>query len=485
MKNLTSGLASRRLALEVLIKIDQESTFVNVALDQGFKRTKLSTRDRAFVTALVFGVIRNKSNLDQKIAALSSRPLKKLPTKLLNVLRLGIFQLDAMDDIPPPAVLFTCGELAKLIGHIGHSRFANGLLRKYLSNKSEAPVLDTQDQANDDQAKIGKEHKLDFNVLANQYSMPAWMVERWANTYGIAETSALLKHYQSTPPAVLRICQNSIATEDFKDILDKVGISYRVGDLVKSCLILNREEESCAPQELPGYGQGFFAIQDEPSAFISLVVDPQPREFIVDLCAGPGGKTLHLAELMHNSGQVVAVEKTDKRLRWLRDNRGRFKLTNVQLLVADGSTVELPRLADRVLLDAPCSGTGVLDRRPDLRYRLSLTDIEQLVALQRKLLVNAAKLVKPGGVLVYSTCSIESEENIENIKWFLANHKNFHGTDLTSYIPEQTLDKWSCAEIKEQGTETIKEQIKQGFLQLLPSRHNLSGFFVAKMRASI
>ncbi len=485
MKNLVSGLASRRLALEILIKIDQDATFANVALDQGFKRANLSTQDRAFVTALVFGVTRNKSALDLKISQLSSRPIEKLPATLLNILRLGIFQLDLMNDIPPSAVLFTCAELAKLVGHIGHSRFANGLLRTYLSSRNELPLQERQDHSTHSTAEIGGESGFDYNTLANHYSMPVWLVERWAKIYGAKETARLLKCYQSTPPMVLRICQNSISIEGFKNILNSAGISYRVGDLVKTCLIIDRDKKGYSPQDITGFSNGFFSVQDEPSAFVSLVVAPQPQEFIVDLCAAPGGKALHLAELLKNSGQVIAVDKTDQRFNWLRENRGRFKLTNIQLLVADSSIVTLPRLADKVLLDAPCTGTGVLDRRPDLKYRLRRGNIDQLVAVQRKLLVNAAKLVKPGGSLVYSTCSIEPEENIENLKWFLANHPNFQGVDLTSYIPEKTLDKWSNAEIEENGTETIKEHSKRGFIQLLPSRHSLSGFFIAKMSARI
>ncbi len=485
MKNLSKcNLSARRLALEILVKVDQRTSFANSAIEEGFKRKKLEARDRAFVTALVFGVIRNRLTLDKTIAGLSSRPIEKLPKVLTNILRLGIFQLDCMDDIPPSAVLFTSVELAKMVGHIGLSRFANGLLRTYLSSKvaSEAKTID--DIASDKEIDYQDKATTDLNVLADTYSMPEWMVKRWSERYGLKQTIALLRYYKSTPDLVLRICPNATSIDDFKSILGQGQIDYKIGGLVTSCFIIKRGNKAISPQNIAGFNEGVFTIQDEPSAFVAVVTDPKPGELIIDLCAAPGGKSLHLAELMHNTGQVIAVDRADRRFKWLRDNRGRFRLTNLQLVVADGRTFSFPKLADRVLVDAPCSGTGVLNRRPDLRYRLNPSDIDQLVSLQRELLNNAAKLVKPGGILVYSTCSIEPEENIDNVKWFLANHKHFQVVDITSYIPGETLQQWLGAEANEQRKETIKAQVEQGYIQLLPSSHGTSGFFIAKMQVN-
>ena len=236
-----------------------------------------------------------------------------------------------------------------------------------------------------------------------------------------------------------------------------------------------------SPEKLPGYSEGLFSVQDEAAAFVAVVVDAKPGEHIIDLCAAPGGKSLQMAEMMENTGRVVAVDKSESRLNLLKQNRNRLGLTNIEVFAADGRTFTVERLADKVLLDAPCTGTGVINRRSDLRYNREPFDIQSLAELQRELLSNAAKLVKPGGVSVYSTCSIEPEENFDNIRWFMREFEDFAGDDITRFMPKDFATElescWSGPACK-----TESEMTMPYMAQLLPSRHKVSGFFICRLK---
>jgi 16S rRNA (cytosine967-C5)-methyltransferase len=486
----TKGIESRRLALEALIQVDKQGMFADNALATAFKRKQLSSRDRAFVTALVLGVIRHKGRLDDVIKELSHQPFEKLPVPLLNTLRLGIFQLEQMPDIPPSAVLNTCAELAKALGHIGQARFVNGFLRNFLRTIKTVTDDDKQTRTiakarKSTGATPSKTKGDDSEHLSKTYSMPGWIVKRWMNTFGHSEALKLLQIAQEPGKLTLRTCTTAITVEGLIGVLNSRGFTVRVGSLVPTCLIIEGSPKSKSlagpPQSIPGFADGLFSIQDEASAFVSIVVDPKPGELIVDLCAAPGSKTTHLGELTGGTGQVIAVDKNAKRLELIRENRARLGLTNIQAREGDSRTFTLSKQADRVLLDAPCMGTGVIGRRPDIRYHRSESDLKELVNLQRELLDNAATLVKPGGSLIYSTCSLEPEENIENMRWFLENHKEFKPISLVKHVPSETLEQWRKAEREAGLDQTTESNLSNGFVQLLPSRHGVSGFFVCRM----
>jgi 16S rRNA (cytosine967-C5)-methyltransferase len=482
------------LALEALIQVDKQGTFTSNALAKAFERKELSDRDRAFVTALVMGVTRNKAALDAAIKEFSSRPLEKLPVPLLNTLRLGTFQLMDMPDIPPSAVLNTCAELAKAVGHIGQARFVNGLLRNFLRNKIEPKAranIDDKQTVSGSQELEKKSHRSpkvetdDVEVLSQNYSMPTWIVRRWSKNFGHEEALKLLHIAQQPAKLTLRTCTAAITVEGLLNILTSKGFATTIGSLVPTCFILESSDKGKAvkgpPQKIPGYSEGLFSIQDEASAFISCVVDPEPGQLVVDLCAAPGSKTMHLSELMDGTGQVIAIDKNAKKLELIGENRLRLGLTNIQIHEGDSRVFTLNQGADRVLLDAPCMGTGVIGRRPDIRHHRTEADLAKLAKLQKELLNHASGLVKPGGVLVYSTCSLEPEENIENVNWFLENHPEFKASDLTKYVPAETLANWQKAERHAHLKRTTAEDLACGYVQLLPSRHGVSGFFVARM----
>lgn len=460
------GLTARKLALEVLVKIEEKGAYTNIALSNALDggRHELPERDRAFVTALVQGVLRNRNNLDDTLSALSSQPLKKIQPPLLNLLRLALFQLDYMEDIPQRAVVDTAVEISRSLGHAGLSKFTNGVLRTHIRNKEKAPkklpenleTLKPEDQA---------------EALARQFSMPSWLVSRWLARFGLDECRQLLERSGQQAKLTLRVNDTAMETEGYERILQDKGIIAERSALVPTCLVIKDRKVLKGPVEkLPGYEDGIFSVQDEAAAFVAMVVDPRAGESIVDLCAAPGGKTLHMSELMENKGRIVAVDKHEGRLNLVKANRQRLGLTNIEIKACDGITFQCEPV-DKVLVDAPCSGTGVINKRSDIRFKLQPQDITAVCTIQKALLDNAAKLVKPGGYLIYSTCSIESEENEEMIEAFLAAHADFEPVDINDCFKREPSDKFA-----------LQTQAEAGRVLFLPSRHDFSGFFVAKLR---
>jgi 16S rRNA (cytosine967-C5)-methyltransferase len=462
------GTLSRRVAVEVLLKVELESAYANLALAAAFKRKQLSERDRAFVTFLVQGVIRNTSELDSELSKLTDRPLSKLATPLKIVLRVALYQLIHMKNIPQSAVLNTACQVARSTGHEGSAKFANAVLRKFIKTEP-----DQSGHANDDPSIDG------VDALSQRYSIPSWLVSRWMDRFDAEETKKLLEFCATIPKLTLRTAQISVRTSALQEILQSRGMKLDRGELVPACLIVQDRGPLTGPvNKIPGYDEGLFCVQDEAAALVACIVAPQTGWTIVDLCAAPGGKTIHLGELMGNSGRVIAVDIHENRLNLLASERRRIGLTNIDVKTADGRTFKPDYEVDAVLIDAPCTGTGVINRRSDLRRKRQAPDLQVLVETQRDLLTNAASFLKPGGILVYSTCSIEEEENQQNIRWFLENNPGFSPQPLRGFLPQGLVSRWQTADW---WSETEQEMDK-GMLQLLPSRQGYSGFFVSRLK---
>lgn len=451
------GLAARRLALEVLLKVEIDKAYAKLALNAAFERKLLSERDRAFTTHLVQGVLRHQAELDAALGKLAKQPLAKMPPALKNTLRLAAFQLLYCKEIPVSAVLNTACQIARDTGHAGSAKFVNGVMRAFSKQEqsSSEPAPDAQTES-----------------LAEYFSLPEWLIRRWQSNWGKDAAHELMKHSQTIPALTLRCSQLAITPEGLEQIFTTKGIKVKRGELVDSCLtIVDRGKHSGPVSKLPGFPEGLFAVQDEAAAFVAVAADPKPGQIVIDLCAAPGGKTLHLAEIMENKGKITAVDINARRLGMLVQERRRLGLTNIEILEGDGKTIKTDTLCDLVLIDAPCSGTGVINRRSDLRHTRQEPDIAALIEIQRQLLDNAVNLLKPAGAIVYSTCSIEPQENKENIEWFLAKHQDFQLDSLTRFIPENTARNWQA----------ISATDEMEMLQLLPNKHGLSGFFICRL----
>lgn len=457
------GVESRKLALEVLLRTNEEKAYVQSVLAASLKESKLSGRDKAFVTYLVQGVLRNLSNIDKVIKNHSKRPLEKMPAVLLNVLRLGAYQLMYMEDLPASAVISTSTSVARLCGHAGLSSFTQAVLRNVHRNiekiRDEYKIKESQESFSSN----------DPEELSQHYSMPLWIVQRWLEQYDHPTVVSLLSYSQSTPKQSLRVNENAVEVRAIVSVLERAGLKVAVSEVVPTCInILSKGDYRGPLEKLPGYSEGMFSVQDEASQLVSYIVNPLPGNLVVDLCAAPGGKTLHMSEMMQNKGKILAVDKSGERLNVLKNNRQRLSITNVEVVEQDGRNIKLDTLADKVLVDAPCSGTGVLNRRSDLRYHRQPEDIESLSRLQLELLQNASTLVKPGGILVYSTCSVEKEENESIVEKFLANNSNFKLESLTDIVSAFKNAPFNLP-------------TEAGKFQLLPTMQGLSGFFLARL----
>ena len=379
---------------------------------------------------------------------------------LVNTLRLGIFQLDFLDDVPPSAILNTSTTLARKCGHEGLAKYTTAVLRAHLRNKESS----AKDSNKESAVKSAEE-------LSNHYSMPLWIVERWLKNYGFEDCLSMLKHALSNPKMYLRVNETAITTEGLLNVFASNNIKAQESKIVPNCLnVTASKKQKGGFESYPGYSEGLFSVQDAAASLVSQIVAPEKEDYVIDLCAAPGGKTAHLAELMDNTGEIVAVDIYEKRLNLLRQTMDRLSLTNIKLVVEDGTKFKSDRLADKVLIDAPCSGTGVFNRRSDSKYRRKESDIKELQTLQLELLENAASLLKPGGILVYSTCSVEPEENSMVIDSFIEKNNNFKLDDLSKFLSD-TLKNHSVLSVT----------AKTGKVQLLPSIFDLSGFFIARL----
>lgn len=443
---------ARHFALKVLLQVEQQGAYVNRSLSQALARESLEERDCSLTVELVYGTLRHRSALDWTVAHFAVRPLDKLPTALRMILRLGTYELLHLERIPARATVHQYVTLAKRYGHTGTARLTNALLRRVAEAGKDVPFPDIRTHP--------AQH------IATKFSHPRWLVERWLARWGVEETIALCQKDNEPAPVAIRVNSLRACAENVRHILENAGVDVEEGRWVREVLRLREGHDVSA---LPGFAEGQFTVQDEGSAIVGYIVDPQPGQTIMDACAGPGGKTTHLAERMGDEGQVVAVELHDTRCRLIEQTSQRLGLRSIRTVQGDFRTVagQWTQKVDVCLLDAPCSGTGVLRRRPDARWRKSPAQIAELAGLQAELLRSAASVVKPGGALIYSTCSLEPEENEQVVDAFLGSHPTFVKEDLRQWLPPSL---W-------QPTETDFTR-----LRLLPHRHDTDGMFMVRMR---
>ena len=439
---------SRSLAFFALKNIYQKKAYTDVALNRVIKsQTKsieISQADRSFACELVYGIVRRQRTLDTLIDLLGKKRAARQPPDLRIILHIGLYQLRYLDRIPTSAAVNTSVELAKKNGNAKLSGVVNGLLRGYLRRAEAGDPLQLPEDAI---ASLGIKH-----------SFPDWIVETWLEQLPLAEVDELLAWFNRSPKIDLRvnILKTSVAEVEtaFKAINVPVA---RIPDLPQGLRI----EGAGAVTDLPGYKQGWWVIQDSSAQLVTHLLDPQPGETIIDACSAPGGKTTHIAELMGDKGRIVACDRAEKRLRKVRENAARLQLNSIQIEAGDSRQHNFTEIADRVLLDAPCSGLGTLHKRPDLRWRQSSQAIRELFELQRELLEQTASWVKSKGILIYATCTLNILENEKVIQSFLANNSNW-----SIQSPPKAFVRWITAE---------------GWIKVYPHRHDMDGFFMVRL----
>lgn len=411
----------RDCALDVLYTAAVQRRFVHDVLGKRLAASGLARTDRALVTELVYGVTRRRLTLDWVIERTSKRPIEKLDPKLRPILQLALYQLLFMDKVPEYAAVNEAIEAAKRKVHAGAATFANGLLRAVVRTKGDLAYPPAEQDL--------VEH------LAVVHSHPRWLVRRWLDHFGDRKTAELCATDNLPPPVTLRANSLKVSRDALIEHLHAEGVEAEAADGDEAAVRLHTPKPL---DQLEAYARGEFYVQDVTAMRVVRLLDPQRGERVLDLCAAPGGKTSHCAELMNNTGRIVACDLDAERLDVLAQNMARLGITCVESARCDAR--HAPKLLptgsfDRVLLDAPCSNTGVLRRRAEARWRVREEDIESLSARQAELLEAAARMLHPSGALVYSTCSIEPEENDRAVRRFLSLHGEFVLETETTLLP--------------------------------------------------
>ena len=396
----------RMVAYQVLMRVEGEGGYSNLALNAALNGTSLAPRDKAFVTRLVYGVLENTDYLDHVISGYAKAGARLEP-EVRCILRMAVYQMAFMDT-PDSAAVNESVNLAKKCKLFRATGFINGLLRSFLRDGKQVRLPDRQ-----------KEPLL---WLCVKYSCPAWLVTLWRDAYGEAVCEQILQSLAERPPIFARVNTVKTSAEALKDSLEHSGVKAALSDVLPDCLLL---EQTGSVRELPPYREGLFHVQDGSSQLCSLLAAPKKGETVYDVCAAPGGKSFTMAELMENSGKVIACDLHAHRVGLIAEGAQRLGLNCVEARVRDAlETAGEETCADLVLCDVPCSGLGIIRRKPDIK-RKAADEAAALPSLQAAILEHSAGLVRPGGRLVYSTCTLNPAENGGVIASFLAAHPDF------------------------------------------------------------
>lgn len=441
-------VTARELALQILIRVETRGSYANLLLDHALETQLLPAADRRFATELVYGVLRQRSALDWIISRHSTREPAALTPALRNILRLGAYQIVYLDKIPAAAACNEAVELAKRYGHAGIAKFTNGVLRAVV--RGQADIVWPEDPV---------------QRIAVRHSHPPWMVERWIARYGAAQATALCAANNCVPPLSVRTNTLRITRDALRERLAAEGVAAEESAVAPDGLLLTGYPPV---RELAAYREGLLQVQDEASMLVAEIVRPGPGSTVLDTCSAPGGKATHLAQKMGNRGEIFALDHHAGKLRLVTASCRRLGITIVETRQCDARKLDCfpDGAADAVLVDAPCSGLGVLRRKPDAKWRKTAGQLTIIRQLQRQILAAAAGKVRPGGTLVYSTCTTEPEENETVVADFLAANTAFAAADIRPLLPPRLREEMTAA---------------RGYLQLLPHLHGTDGFFIARL----
>lgn len=447
---------ARQLALEVLNALDQKKGTLDHVMENLLeKKEELSKKDRSLTHSLVFGVIRWRNKLDWIIDHYSQTPLKKIDPAVLNILRLGVFQILYMDRIPDSAAVNTSVELGKSSGRPWVTRFINGLLRNVTRHRTDIPfpAMET------DFAKY----------LSVSCSFPLWLVEKWLARYTKEETTAMCEAANEIPPITIRTNTLKITREKLEKALEPEVKTIEPTPYSPFGLRLTAPKTPIS--QLEAFQNGWFQVQDEAAQIVSMLIAPKPGQKVLDACAGLGGKTAHLAQMMNNQGQIIALDNNSQKLQKLKHEMNRLGVQIVETCLFDlhhhpGNI--LSGQLDHVLLDAPCSGLGVIRRNPDIKWEESKKDLDGYQKRQILFLSNLVDLLKPGGRLTFAVCSTETEETDQVVESFLNHHPDFQLEDRREALPSTM----------------IPEIYHDSRLTTFPYRDSMDGFFSVCFRKS-
>ena len=467
---MTKSVNEREIVLAVLLEITENGQFSHVILrDVLAKYQYLEKRERAFITRVTEGTLEHMIEIDYILDQFSKTKVKKMKPVIRAILRSAVYQLKYMDSVPDRAVCNEAVKLAVRKGFSGLKGYGNGVLR------SVARGLDS--------VEYPKEKMEELSV---RYSCPKWILDLWGGTYDTEVIEKMLNDFQQEKPVTIRCCLNRGTPEELKERLEAEGVTVAPHPYLPYAFQISGYDHL---SELAAFQEGLFTVQDISSMLVAEIASPKAGAQVIDVCAAPGGKALHVAEKLlladkkrlhedmdgnadgnaggRADGHVEARDLTEAKVELIRENIERTGLTNISAVCRDASVPdpESAGSADLVIADLPCSGLGVIGKKPDLKYKASPDGTDSLVGLQRKILACAQAYVKPGGILVYSTCTVNPAENMDNVHWFLEQYPEFSLDDIHERL---------CPELRD-------SVIENGCIQLLPGVHKSDGFFIARL----
>ncbi|WP_274361548.1 16S rRNA (cytosine(967)-C(5))-methyltransferase RsmB [Paenibacillus thermotolerans] len=451
--NRSRPVGARELALQALLSVEAEGAYSNLALNEALQKHRPEPREAALATELVYGTIQRKNTLDTVLNRFINKGVEKLQPWVRSLFRLSAYQLLYLDRVPAHAAVSEAVAIAKRRGHQGISGMVNAVLRN---------VLRTPDPLQPQPDWTASER------IAFVHSHPEWLVKRWIGQFG-EETAANIAAANNEPPSVsIRANTLRISRDELLRKLTSAGIDAKPSDVSPSGIVVKGAGNMAHSQ---WYKDGLCTIQDESSMLVASALAPPPKARVLDCCAAPGGKTTHLAELMGGEGTVVSCDIHPHKRELIESNVKRLELSNVETHTIDATKLagKFPENSfDAVLLDAPCSGFGVIRRKPDIKWSKRPEDVKEIAGLQHDILTSIHGLLRPGGTLVYSTCTLDAEENERQIERFLSEYPMFELDDsIARYVPQEVAAR--CA-------------IAPGQLRVLPHYFGSDGFFIARLR---
>lgn len=434
----------RGLAVKILNRIDRTDAYLDKLLEIEIKNSDLTGHDKALLFEIVHGVIRNLGRIDWILNGFYKGQFSKCIPNIKNAMRVALYQILYLDRVPDYAAVNEAVEFVKKLQGKKPADLTNAVLRNIIRSKDGIRYPDP-----------GEDLVAYFSAY---YSHPSWLVKKWINRYGKDFTESFLQANNNKPTLILRINNLITNSVEFEKLLDSVQLKYSYGKYLKNFIKLQNLTNIT---DWEYFNKGYFTVQDESTGLPCVLLDVKPGMRVLDLCAAPGGKTGFLAELMQNNGQLIALDKYESRLKILKRNLDRLGIKNYELKEAD-SLEYTDEPFDRVLIDAPCSGLGTLTKKPDIKWKRDISDIRRLSDIQYELLRAGARLLKSNGILVYSTCTIEPEENFEIVAKFINENPNFGLISAKDTFSNDLVDDKGC-------------------VQTYPHIHQVDGSFAAKI----
>jgi len=442
IKDLYEGV--RGLAVKILNRVERTDAYLEKLLDNEMRNSELSGQDKALLYEIVHGVTRWMGRLDWILNGFYKGQFSKAIPNLKNGLRVALYQILFLDRIPDYAVVNEAVEFVKKLQGQKPADLTNAILRNIIRNKNSIRYPDPEEDL--------------IGYLCAYYSHPSWMVKRYLERFGREGTEKLLTSNNEKPYLTLKINSMKTNTDEFKNMLTSVNLKFNQGKYLPEFFQLQNLTNITAWEY---YAQGYFNVQDESAGLACNLLDVKPGMRVLDLCAAPGGKSIYIAGIMHDEGEIIAIDRYEGRLNLMEKNVKRLKINSIKTIEVNALYYEGSGF-DRVLVDVPCSGSGTISKKPDIKWKRDLFDLRELNQLQYELLKKASSIIKPDGVIVYSTCSIEPEENFNIVKKFLDENRNFKLADISQQFPKELLDENGC-------------------IQTFPHVHNMDGAFAAKI----